>query len=116
MLRYIFRILFSSLRRAVKAFFVAGNIRGVLVSTFCFWACNSPYFILVFLLSYNLQFGLYNSLINIIVYCTVAVGYFRDEERCAAPAERFFTDFRSVTVRANVYNPSRSLAYTLTRR
>ena len=44
-----FRILFSSLCCAVTGF-VAGNIRGVLFDTFCFWACNSPYFILIFLL------------------------------------------------------------------
>ena len=50
MLRYIFRILFSSLCCAVIGF-VAGIFHGVIFDTFCIWACNSPYFILIFLLS-----------------------------------------------------------------
>ena len=50
MLRYFFHILFSSLCCAVIGF-VTGIVRGVLFDTFCFWACNSPYFNLIFLLS-----------------------------------------------------------------
>ena len=49
MLRYFFRILFSSLCCAVIGF-VAGILHGVIFDTFCIWACNSPYFILIFLL------------------------------------------------------------------
>ena len=48
MLRYFFRILFSSLCCVIG--FVAGIVHGVPPDTFCFWACNSPYFILIFLL------------------------------------------------------------------
>ena len=48
MLRYFFRILFSSLCCAVISF-VAGTFHGVHFDTFCFWACNLPYFILIFL-------------------------------------------------------------------
>ena len=49
MLRYFFCILFSSLYCAVIGF-VAGIVHGVLLDIFCFWAYNSPYFILIFLL------------------------------------------------------------------
>ena len=49
MLRYFFRTLFSSLCCAVIGF-VASIFHEVLFDTFCFWACNSPYFILIFLL------------------------------------------------------------------
>ena len=49
MLGYFFRILFSSLCCAVIDF-VAGIVHGVLFDIFCFWACNSPYFNLIFLL------------------------------------------------------------------
>ena len=45
-----FRILFSSLYCAVIDF-VAGIVHGVLFDIFYFWACNSPYFILIFLLT-----------------------------------------------------------------
>ena len=49
MLRYFFRILFSSLCCGVIGF-VAGIFHKVLFDTCCFWACNPPYFILIFLL------------------------------------------------------------------
>ena len=49
MLRYFFRILFSSLCCAAIDL-VAGIVHGVLFDIFCFWACNSPYFNLIFLL------------------------------------------------------------------
>ena len=52
--RYFFRILFSSPCCAVIGF-VAGIVHRALFDTFCFWACNSPYFILIFLLPPQIQ-------------------------------------------------------------
>ena len=49
MLRYFFRILFSSLCCAVIDF-IAVIVHGALFDIFSFWACNSPYFNLIFLL------------------------------------------------------------------
>ena len=46
---YFFCILSTSLCCGVIDF-VAGIVHGALFDIFCFWACNSPYFVLIFLL------------------------------------------------------------------
>ena len=46
MLQYLFCILFSSLCCAVIDF-VTGIVRGDFFDIFCFWACNSPHYVLI---------------------------------------------------------------------
>ena len=93
MLRYFFRILFSSLCCAVAGF-VADNIRGVLFDTFCSWACNSPYFILIFFLSQtqalqHIDTLHYYSLLHRSCCWVTAIFVMRNV--VAAPAEKCFT-------------------------
>ena len=92
MLQYFFRILFSSLCCAVTGF-VAGNIRGVLFDTFCSWACNSPYFISIFLLTQTQTLRHIETLQYSLLHrsCCWVTAIFVMRNVVAAPAEKCFT-------------------------